>query len=397
PLGLAPGAPDQLPSLAEQRATVLLEPARSQFEQEVWDFRHAHDLAFGLQGLGLRALWIVAQGRMAWASSTTVRALLPKDELFGVLGQLGEAVAERLKTSLDSRAQAAMQGWSKRTVRRNDELAAIYAGTPLVTLHNVAGKDPFWKAFEVPSAGPFEQNEMLAVARGLRGAVSAKELQSILGRVRRTRLRATPKLDGLSSAAEAILRQCATETWAEQGKLLAIWFREQLALGTGPVDAGDLLKKLGVPPRRFELSASHVDALSVWGRRHGPTVLLNRIGRHAQTAPGANATLAHELCHLIVDRRAALPFGEVFTRTPLPLESRANAFAAELLVPTTIVAAAFAQAANPTNPTKILKQLGAKYTASAEVIAWQARNSGVELSDEAHALLRGKVSRPELF
>jgi Zn-dependent peptidase ImmA (M78 family) len=261
-------------------------------------------------------------------------------------------------------------------------------------LKQVVGKQPFWKTFEVPTTGEFEPNEVLCAARGIRGAVTPADLRSVLERIRGTKRTATPELDRLSTGSEDVLAGVADEKPAEQGHKLAIWLRSQLGLGTKPLLVADILKSLRVTARAFSLAASHIDAISFWGKRHGPAVLVNKLGTHAQTRPGANATLAHELCHLIADRNNALPFGEVFTRASLPVESRARAFAAELLVPSTVAVDAFAQ---NRNPARVLKRLCRKFNASAEVVAWQVRNSGTPLDKTTRAFLRGKVSRPEAF
>jgi Zn-dependent peptidase ImmA (M78 family) len=54
-------------------------------------------------------------------------------------------------------------------------------------------------------------------------------------------------------------------------------------------------------------TSDRIDAVACWGPRHGPAVLLNREGRHAHTERGARATLAHEICHLLIDRQGSLP------------------------------------------------------------------------------------------
>lgn len=114
PLDLAPITPDTLPALAAQRLTAHPEPVRSEHEQSVWSFRDAHDLAFGLPGLELPSLWIVAQGKEAWVSSAAQSRLLPKEDVLATLSALASAILERANLSSDPRTKAAQNAWKNR-------------------------------------------------------------------------------------------------------------------------------------------------------------------------------------------------------------------------------------------------------------------------------------------
>jgi Zn-dependent peptidase ImmA (M78 family) len=121
----------------------------------------------------------------------------------------------------------------------------------------------------------------------------------------------------------------------EQGYSLAAEARRAFRLGDEErVEPKDILQELGVSVREVSLTYS-VDAVGCWGPQHGPAVILNTRGKHASTPHGRRATLAHELCHLLVDRDNALPLAEVLGGrfTQRRAEQRANAFAAELLLP----------------------------------------------------------------
>jgi len=79
---------------------------------------------------------------------------------------------------------------------------------------------------------------------------------------------------------------------------------------------------------------------------------------------------------------------------PEIVEKRARAFAAELLVPRLVVGEAFR---NSTEPATTLLKLVQQFDASEELIAWQARNSEILLSEPVITFLRSKVSTPERF
>ena len=122
------------------------------------------------------------------------------------------------------------------------------------------------------------------------------------------------------------------------------------------------------------MSAIALDAIAAWGDRHGPAVLIN-------TAPGAMAlhehrrrtSLAHEICHLLLDRSGALPLVEVLGgRTPEMVEQRARAFAAEFLLPRSVAADAVRAGSDLE---KVVVELSEKYCLSQELVAWQITNS----------------------
>ena len=84
-----------------------------------------------------------------------------------------------------------------------------------------------------------------------------------------------------------------------------------------------------------------MDGLAIWGSRHGPGVFLNessprilREGEIISASLGARVTLAHELCHLLLDGHHALSAVEVLkARMPVGVEQRAKSFAGEFLLP----------------------------------------------------------------
>ena len=90
---------------------------------------------------------------------------------------------------------------------------------------------------------------------------------------------------------------------------------------------------------------SALDALSCWSNAHGPLILLNvGEGRRCSHEYGRRFTLGHEICHLLTDRAHALGLVEVLGGgMPNFVERRANAFAAELLLPRQLAASELRQ------------------------------------------------------
>jgi Zn-dependent peptidase ImmA (M78 family) len=115
-----------------------------------------------------------------------------------------------------------------------------------------------------------------------------------------------------------------------------------------------------------------LDAIACFGDRSGPAVLVNPNGRHAHSAGGRRATLAHEIAHLLLDRGRGLLAAEVFGgSTPVRLERRARAFAAELLLPREVASRALAHASSLKHASGELEE---RYGVSRQVVGWQLKN-----------------------
>ena len=78
--------------------------------------------------------------------------------------------------------------------------------------------------------------------------------------------------------------------------------------------------------------------VSIAGPHHRSAILVNgRYGANAGEA-GRRFTLAHELCHLLFDRERGRPLAIASGPwAPRAIEQRANAFAAMLLMPTSLL------------------------------------------------------------
>ena len=104
------------------------------------------------------------------------------------------------------------------------------------------------------------------------------------------------------------------------------------------VDIEGLIETLGVTIEELGLSDDRVRGVAIAGPQHRPGIVVN--SRHVVNtdSAGRRFTLAHELCHLLFDREAgrrlAIASGPW---APRDVERRANAFAAMLLMPVSLV------------------------------------------------------------
>ena len=120
----------------------------------------------------------------------------------------------------------------------------------------------------------------------------------------------------------------------EQGYYLAEQVRKHLGNPDGHLDVEELLRAHHIGIEQLEIPDPDIDGGAVWDDTHGPVVVVNSASSRAREVGGRRMVLAHEFCHLVNDRKAAARLKIMSGAwAPPVLERRANAFAAELLLP----------------------------------------------------------------
>lgn len=380
-------------STFERSLEELPSARRGKVHEEVLGFIERHDLARALHGAIVPSVLVLREGRGIWVAGR----YLELDATLDALAGAAEAILARLDGIDDERAAAARQAWAAREQVSTETLILAKTGMTFQELERATAVERRPLLRQECSA-PLE-SEFLAAARlANTPAIPAKVLDELLELIAGLDKRPTEALDGLSAAATAELsRLPASSTAFEEGHAVAAWLRDRLGIDReSRVEPEVLLRSWDVKVVNVSLSSPEIDAIAVWGPRRGPCILVNDDGAHNQSAGGRNATLAHEIEHLLLDRHGGLPLAEVVGgHAPVRLEQRARAFAAELLVPRQVAGEWFADTNR--RPHAVLQALVDRFGASQEVVAWQARNSDVPLAPEVRGFLRNKVSRPYLF
>lgn len=400
PLGLRPGDAralwNQLDARLEETPTSEADADRAMAELE--DFLQAHDLSLAIQGALLPSLVLVREGRYFWICAPGRVERHGEQLVVRVLEELGDHLASRLEGATDERSTEAVGSWRDRLDRSPVDRVRISTGRSADEVVALTGERSFEDSWDLDRTDPQDANELLAVARSAK-SVSMGALRSVLEQVRDQPFVERQALDELTFRAQFELASVSTGRPHEQGYHLARWFRVVYSTSgnaaQAPIDPQQVLGEWGIDVE--DLSADlppDLDAVSCWGELRGPTVFVNPVGVHSGSSAGRRTTIAHEICHLLVDRRGALPFGEVLTSDSYgPAESRANAFAAELLIPQSVAGPVLS---GPDFEMRFA-ELKETYGASSEVVAWQARNSGSSLSLEARIFLRDFVSHPARY
>jgi Zn-dependent peptidase ImmA (M78 family) len=167
-------------------------------------------------------------------------------------------------------------------------------------------------------------------------------------------------------------------TPGEQGSRLGQQACELLGGDTGGwVDIQSVIHNLDIEVSGLDLSDDEVRAVSVFGPTQRPHVFYNRRTRWGQTEAVQRFTLAHELCHLLLDREHG---DELAIATgpwaPVGIEQRANAFAAAFLMPTWLLRDALAAANAPADDPETIRAVSAKLRVSASSLVDRLYNLG---------------------
>ena len=146
-----------------------------------------------------------------------------------------------------------------------------------------------------------------------------------------------------------------------------------------PVPIEDVIRLLGVRICSVNLGSRDVDGVCLMDEDGRALAVLNTAGRLSATSSGKRSTLAHEFCHFAFDAPRFQVIGQAdLRRSPdSMLEKRANAFAAELLLPRAVLLK-FAGAYSLERSR--LQYLATKFGVGMQLAVHQAENAGIRLT-----------------
>ena len=143
------------------------------------------------------------------------------------------------------------------------------------------------------------------------------------------------------------------------------------------VDVDGIIEKLDILFKEVSLSDETIRGVAIAGTQHAPGIVWNSNSAFNEHPRGRRFTLAHELCHLLFDweagRGLAIASGPW---APSEIERRANAFAAMLLMPTTIVQAAVSRLNVPLETLEGVSNVARRMETSFRATLWHLRNLG---------------------
>ena len=156
------------------------------------------------------------------------------------------------------------------------------------------------------------------------------------------------------------------------------------------IDIAAILRRLDIEVSEIDLTDRQIRAVSVFGPTQRPSIFCNRQTIWGVSEPVRRFTLAHELCHLILDREhgdeLAIASGPW---APLAIEQRANAFAAAFLMPTWLLRDALKSTGLPASHPQAIRSISAKLQVSMSSLVDRLYNLGELTSDERFQLRIG--------
>jgi Zn-dependent peptidase ImmA (M78 family) len=201
----------------------------------------------------------------------------------------------------------------------------------------------------------------------------------------------------LAVVAEAESAPLEGPPW-EQGYDLAECAHDALTLtGDGRIDIEAVLGRLGVQVEALSLSDHRLRGVAVAGPQHRPAVVHNDTHPRNLSREGRRFTVAHELCHLLIDRRVgrklAIASGPW---APIEVEQRANAFAASFLMPPDRVRSIVAGLAEPVASMSSVLTVAETFETSPRATLEHLHNLGF-LDDFERDVLRGTSLDDQTF
>ena len=345
-------------------------------------FLYAHDLSQMKFGAGLEPFYVLRSGpHMRIETFSRFIEGVKFTEFVTAMEELGDCAARLLGDD-----HSLVVRWHERDIVDPETVLAFIGGLPQANVTAAAAEMEPLKRL-VADRGLSEiandnRQPILAAARGA-GALGATSLCAVTNAVRELEpgdgsLLATFRVRNIVPC----LRGSSNPT--DQGIRVANEVRTWLSLNASDVvDLSHLSTQLHVKVYRVAIPETRLDGLAVTAGDHGPSVLLNTETSRRGNGQGdleraINFTWAHEVGHLLMDDPEEWPV-LVDTladtqRLPRMVETRANAFAAHLLLPVPTARQRWEEAGESRdwpNLEKLLNNLAETYNLPRIVVARQ--------------------------
>lgn len=375
PLGFNPESPDGFlnDSLAGLPWGKAPDDQVARDEQVIFTFVERHELASGMPDIHLPAIFLMREGNEMRIVAETHDVRLPLNCAMERLEELGRTIAQ-VVDNRSPRGKIILDAWTQRNKPLESErFLSIVMGMCPERLRSIATNDDISVFFGQPSLS--HPTPIQIAARMTHHGLLDEELRQIIDKVSKLRMTQADKiLVSLQKGANREIESLGTMKSYDQGYQLAQWLRRELKMKDhDSANPEELLNAWGVSVVNTQCSEV-IDAIARWdGDLIG--ILINKEGMRARTDWGRRASLSHEIAHLLVDTQHALPSVEILGgRMPLRVERRANAFAAEFLLPRSHVDQVVPQSPTPKVLEPIVKELSDSFSVGQILTARQIEN-----------------------
>jgi hypothetical protein len=384
PIAVTPARPSDLRAASDQRWTELQQSAVQKEEQLVSEFEEAHDLSRAFGGVfGLPSFWMMRSTDQMLVECGGRFWMIPFGDARSCLSDLGDELCKLLAVADFDHWNEAIDAWNRRNVADDAGLLAWSASIDKALAKSLIAEHILEAPKNFDDAA--NDNDELRIAARMAGALPPEQIRSILRIARQFSKNESPALQDLANkCSEHVSERFPHKAPFEQGEALALFVRGILGIqGSIIVDPFRIATDLGIRIRLDTVDSPTFDGLAIWGSRHGPGVFLNtgsdRVDQHIigriEDDRALRVTLAHELCHLLIDGGHALSAIEVLNaRMPRGVEARAKAFAGELLLPKHSAAGVWQDFGRPSDRSKIeeiVRKLADDFVVTKAVAAWK--------------------------
>ncbi|WP_311273709.1 MULTISPECIES: ImmA/IrrE family metallo-endopeptidase [unclassified Rhizobium] len=392
--------PSGLRIAAEKRWEGMQTEAVKGESRAVANFERAHNLAIAFGGIsGISHFWLM-RAKDSYLVETDKRYwYIEFDEARRALNEAGDWICDRLAKVDASRWSLALEAWRSRNDGDGVALLAWSAG-----LDRTVAKDLIESgALEAPQNfnDAANDNDELRIAARMAGALPEDQIREIIELAKVFDNHDAPLMEKFSrECRHQINSQTARLAPFAQGEFAARFVRQQLGLDvTAMAEVFEIAKLLGIEVRHERVEPPSLVGLAIWGKKFGPGVFLNemstRILRNHENdvaiSPGARVTLAHEICHLLLDGDNALSAVEILkARMPAGVEQRAKSFAGEFLLPTSAAAERWYKAERPQDRKgleELVQLLAEEYGVTRSVAAWKIQHAAQLSNIDLQAIL----------
>jgi hypothetical protein len=350
-------------------------------------FEDAHDLSRAFGGMfDLPPFWILREGDKMICDGGREFWRLPFHSVAAELTRVGDYIADYLMRVAPERWDAVVDAWKRRGEIDAVDLVAWCASVE----PDVAEELIECGAITAPNSltEAVNDDDPLLIAARMAGELPTVQIVRIIAIAKSFEAHDAPELEKLSRFCLDLLGQeSRTMPPHSQGETVARELRRYFKCESNDrIDIFDIASTLGIEVRSDSVELNTFDGLAIAGGCYGPGAFLNRrslrLGRDSSDLAnngGARVTLAHELCHLLLDRMHPLSAIEILrSRMPAGVESRARAFAGELLLPTSAASDYWQRSGSPFDVDglkTVLQKLVRRFKVTFSVAAWKVEHA----------------------
>lgn len=379
-LPVQPLRPSELWFFANQRWQSQPEEVVTEEEEVILEFERVHDVSQAFAGIfDLSPLWLVRSNYHFILDNGNEAVQLSFDHVVYALNQLGSCIADRLSSCDAQKWSQLIAKWNARDSGDSGKLLSLATGLPYKVANDLVRENLLTFDHDVLTAA--RESEVKVAARMVGQSLPLDSVKRVLRAVLDCGKVELGRLDEFAEIIQSEIRQYSDAAPHVQGEIAARRLRILVKEDQKTyLDVRAIAEKvIEIPLYELELPAS-VEAISCWGPSHGPAIILNEnveilnLSKKA-IVPRKRATISHELGHLLLDRGDLLVAVDKFAdQQATPIEQRARAFAASLLLPTEEAASFWAKAGEPLDSvglSEVLRTLGGRFKVSKALASWK--------------------------